>query len=528
MKQLLFPLFLALSINVCAQDTTFSRIYEPVFGELYDGMPVSDAAIVWDDGLITSGFMDDLATPTFLARIASNGSLMWQKTFNGNSPSDSKVSFNELISTRDSSFVIAGTYLEESVFEQRPFCMKLNASGDTIWTRSFFLSNQTIGSFQDVSQDNGKVIETSDSMLLVGFHFASFEQSSAHPDHLCLSKFGMNGDVIWSKSFITDSAFLLRGMAQAADSSYYIIGQSGEDGNSSHLLNVSSGGQLNWARKYLGLQFGDIDLDSNSLFVSWLIDDWQTGLLKLDLNGNHVKRIRYYTSNGGYKGINSSRMSNGNIVSTPIEYSYGFPEGFVEVDENLDNVAFHGVYMFMNEVVSIPNKGAYAIGFGPVYGVKAGYVEMGVVRFDSLMGPADCAYPQTVSVLVLDSVASFSVNLLESDTLSFVSTNLNYSTVDFISTPSCVTFLGSVDEIAGTWNETISPNPSNGQFTISWNEYRDVELVIYNSIGTEVYRTTAKNSFVEIDLQKEQNGLYYYRLQDENGGQSSGKLSLMK
>lgn len=529
MKQLLFPLFLALSINVCAQDTTFSRIYEPLVGELSGYEPVSDAAIVWDDGLITSGFITDVGTPAFLARIAPNGNLMWQKRFSSNSIFDPRILFNQLISTRDSSFVAVGKYVDESASESRPFCMKLNASGDTLWTRSFFLTNQTIGSFQDVvDQCNGKVVETVDSSLLVGFQFASFEQSPAHPDHLCLSKLNMQGDVIWSKSFITDSAFLLQEIVQATDSSYYLIGESSESGNYSHLLNISPDGQLNWARKYQGLRFQDIELDSNYLYVSWMIDFYESGLMKLDLSGNHVKRIRNYISSQGARGIKSTRRSNGNIVSAPMEFNFGFPGGFIEVDENLDGVAFFYPNMLMNEVVSIPNSGVYAIGFGPLYGIKIGYVEMGVVRLDSLMSAADCVSKEPPGLSDLDSIASFSVNFLESDTLSFVSTNLIYENVAFISTPDCVTFLGSVAENEGTWNETISPNPSTGQFTISWNDYRDVELVIFNSIGTEVYRTTAKNSFIEIDLENQQNGLYYYRLQDENGGESSGKLSLMK
>ena len=528
MKTLLFSLVFLFGTYANAQDTTYSRIYEPLIGSLDYNVPISDAAVVWDDGLITSGITDDQWIPTFLARIAPDGTLMWQKECGGNAVADPLVSFNQLISTRDSNFVIAGVYLEESASKRHPFCMKLNADGDTLWTKSFFLSNQSVGSFQDVRKDNGKLIETSDSMLLVGFHHSSFSQSPADPDHLCLSKFTMNGDVEWSKSFITDSAFLLRGIAQAADSSIYIVGQSGDAVSYSHLLNVSADGQLNWARKYEGIQFEDLELDSTNLYITWTFSDFEMGLLKLDLNGDHVRRVQYYTGTGGLRGINSSRRSNGNIVSAPMEYGFDWPGGFVELDENLDLVALYEAQMLMNEVISIPNKGIYALGFGPLYGIETGNIELGVVRFDSVMNTASCVWHGTTTVTVRDSVPNLSAVFLDSDSLSFVPTNLTYQDIDFVSEVGCVTFLGSLEENVGTWNETVSPNPSTGAFTISWNEFRDAEVVIYNSVGMEIYRTNTKNSFLEVDLRSESEGLFYYQLLDTDGSQSSGKLVLSK
>lgn len=527
MKQLLFAVFFLFGAYSNAQDTTYSRIYEPQVGTLNTNGPVSDATIVWDDGLLTSGVMEFSSVLSYIARIAPNGDLMWQKECGSSASVNPAMTFSQLVSIQDSSFVGVGRYYEESVSKYRPLCMKLNASGDTLWTKSFFLTNQTIGGFQDLEDDNGRLIETNDSMLLVGFHHKSFVQLQADPDHLCLSKFNMNGDVVWSKSFITDSSFLLRGIIQAADSSFYIVGQSGGVGNYSHLLNLSADGQLNWARKYEGVQFEDIELDSNNLYVSWTVNDLETGITKFDLNGNHVRRIQYYTSNGSFKGINSSRRSNGNIVSTPIEHGWGSPGGFIEFDGNLDYIATYEVQMLMNEVISIPNKGVYALGFGPLYGLEMGDVEMGVVRFDSVMNTASCVWHGTSTVLVLDSISTNSAVFLESDSLNLVSTNLIYQDVDFVSEAGCVTFLGSVEENQGIWNETISPNPSTGEFTISWDEFRDVEVVIYNSIGTEIYRTNTKNSFVEINLQTKQNGIYYYRLVDQEEGQSKGKLIVL-
>jgi hypothetical protein len=531
MKQLLLFTVLSVTLNSFAQDTSYSKIYEPLFGELGYSYPVSDADLVWDEGLITSGLMSDGQNRSFLARISSVGGLMWQKAFGDNTISDSTVLFNQIITTSDSNFVAVGYYTDTSVSETRPFFMKLDPMGDTLWTRSFYLTNQNAGSFQDYYRKNGKVIEMSDTNFLLGFQHASFEQFFSNPDHLCLAKFNQNGDILWSKSFVTDSTFVLKEMIQAPDSSIYLVGSSGHLSVSKYgyLINLDSDGQLNWSRKYANLIFEDVDMDSNALFVTWSNEiEFNRGILKLDLNGNFLKRIEYYLNNSFGLGLNTDMRSNGNLVSTTVDSPGGFPDGFCEVSPNLDIVARYDIYMLMNELISIPNKGVYAVGFGPIYGVKAGDTEMGIVRLDSAMYSDNCSYQFTGNVTILDSVSWTAGIFMESDSLSFYQPDLVYTDVDFIADDGCVTFLGSVDEIEGSWNETVSPNPSAGKFTISWGEYRNAEVVIYNSMGQEVLRSRAKDTFIEFNFQAEQNGIYHYRLTDDNGSQSNGKLILMK
>jgi hypothetical protein len=128
----------------------------------------------------------------------------------------------------------------------------------------------------------------------------------------------------------------------------------------------------------------------------------------------------------------------------------------------------------------------------------------------------------------MDSVQTSAAGFSISDSITSSHFPIQYQDVDFVSESECVAFLGSLDENEGTWNEVVSPNPSTGEFNISLGAYRDAEVIIYNSIGTEIYRTSVKNSFVEFDLNSEADGLFYYQLLDQNGSQSSGKLMVLK
>lgn len=532
MKQLLLFGVLVFALNVSAQDTSYSRIYEPVIGELDYNYPVSDASIVWDDGLLTSGLLSTGLNRSYLARISPSGSLLWQKRFGDNSIPDDAISFNQLIATHDSSFVAIGVFTDTVAQENRPFCMKLNADGDTLWTRAFNLTNQPIGSFQNIHENNGKVIEAFDSTLILGFHHASFDQSLSNPDHLCLVNMDLNGNMLWSKSFMTDSSFYIREIVQAEDSSLFIVGQSNEDQRYGSLLHVASDGQLIWSKKYSGIRFDDIEVDSNHLYISWangLNTSPSHGLLKLDMDGHFVKRVSFYVGTNDSRGLNTVRRSNGNLVTTTMDFYWNFSHGFYELTNDLSYVQSFDAFMMMDEVIAIPNKGIYAIGFGPTYGVKAGNVEMGIVRLDSSMYENwGCVNPISGDVTILDSVSWNSGVFTQSSPIISYQPNLTYENVDFIEDEGCVTFLGSVSEIEGSWNETVSPNPSTGAFTIDWNEYREADVKIYNSIGEEVYRSSVKDSLIDIHLVNQKEGMYFYQLIDSNGHKSTGKLVVTK
>lgn len=522
MKQLLFTLFFLLGANSNAQDTIFSRIYEPLSGGLWQSVPFSDADVVWDNGLIFTG-MDNLQH-SYLVRTDSVGNLMWNKTYLSNGLL-LEMHLNEVISTSDSSFVAIGRNWNTLNSNLLPYCIKLDQFGDTLWTKSFELINPPVGDYGSFESNNGQLIEMTDSSLLFAFHYNSYGQPLAIPDHICLVNLASDGTLIWSKSFQAPAAFYLTDIEQAVDGSIYLVGMSSQSSESGYILHLSDSGQILWSREYDGITFNDIELDSTHLYLAWLNDFGYSGILKTDLNGDQVKRVRMYVqATSGQVSLSLTRRSNGNFVLAPSYYWDNINQTIVETNSDLNLFSAYGLQMVSHEVLAIPNMGIYAVGFGPLYGVKANNVEVGVIRFDQSMSAAGCVWPETLSHSDEDSVSSTMVSFLSSDSIIEGHLPVQYQNIDFVNENRCVTFIGSVDENEGTWNETVSPNPSTGKFTVSWDAFRDAELIVYNSIGMVVLRSKTKDSFVEIDLQTEQNGLYHYRLIDTQGSQSSGML----
>lgn len=70
-----------------------------------------------------------------------------------------------------------GRVMDSVSGDLHPFCVKLNAFGDTLWTRTFHLTNQSSGDYGTQEDRNGHVIETADSMALIGFHHSSYQLS---------------------------------------------------------------------------------------------------------------------------------------------------------------------------------------------------------------------------------------------------------------------------------------------------------------------------------------------------------------
>ncbi len=71
---------------------------------------------------------------------------------------------------------------------------------------------------------------------------------------------------------------------------------------------------------------------------------------------------------------------------------------------------------------------------------------------------------------------------------------------------------------------TIGPNPSHGLFEFKNENNVISELTISNSFGEIIHQSILKSVNTRIDLREQSNGIYYYKLIDNNQNITSGKL----
>ena len=76
---------------------------------------------------------------------------------------------------------------------------------------------------------------------------------------------------------------------------------------------------------------------------------------------------------------------------------------------------------------------------------------------------------------------------------------------------------------------TIYPNPSTGQFNLDLTKIQsEVQVAIYDGVGKQVYRGSAKNELVQIDLSDLASGMYHIVLRDAEGASVTKRVSIQK
>ena len=73
-------------------------------------------------------------------------------------------------------------------------------------------------------------------------------------------------------------------------------------------------------------------------------------------------------------------------------------------------------------------------------------------------------------------------------------------------------------EISKTENDIlICPNQFTESLTVSGKEYQLLAIEIYNVLGEEVYKSEVKSQKQEINLSALPSGIYFVRIETENG-----------
>lgn len=160
---------------------------------------------------------------------------LWTRVYGG----DSAEVAHSIQPTTDGGYIVVGSTRSFGSGGSDIWLLKLNAQGDTAWTRTFG------GTYDDEGQD---VAETADS----GYIITGFIESSFGIRKLCLIKTDKNGTTSWIKLYhwgqnaegyavqpTTDSGYIITGMVSYAGPNNFIW-----------LLKTDAGGDTIWCRDW--------------------------------------------------------------------------------------------------------------------------------------------------------------------------------------------------------------------------------------------------------------------------------------
>ena len=219
--------------------------------------------------VITAAYLTATAQPTF------------QKFYGGLNSLDGDVGYS-IQQTSDGGYIVTGHTYNFGAQAKDILLMKLNATGDTLWTKMY-------GGLTD---DNGySVIQTLDG----GYVIAGSTFILGNGVDVLVIKTNSSGDVQWMKNFGGTSNDGARSVIETADSNLIIAGMTesyGAGASDAYLIATNNQGDTLWTKTYGGSQSDELHSVAQCITGGYIMagysDSWGTNsyIIRTDNNGD--------------------------------------------------------------------------------------------------------------------------------------------------------------------------------------------------------------------------------------------------
>ncbi|MGB3480219.1 MAG: hypothetical protein WBB67_13805 [bacterium] len=218
----------------------------------------------------------------YLIKTNASGDTLWTRTYGGTSY-DCGYSVQQ---TSDGGYIIAGRTWSFGTGEYDVYLIKTNASGDTLWTRTYGGTSWDEGYSVQKTSDGGYII--------TGY---TYVESPNYQD-VYLIKTNASGDTIWTRTYGGAGGDLGNSVKQTTDGGYIIAGHSGSFGAGEYdvyLIKTNASGDTLWTRTYGGgardeghsvQQTSDGGYIITGLTESFGAGNYDVYLIKTDSDGN--------------------------------------------------------------------------------------------------------------------------------------------------------------------------------------------------------------------------------------------------
>jgi len=256
-------------------DTLWTRIYGGAASEeCYSVQQTQDSGYVIAGNTASFGNQSQV----YLIKTNSSGDTLWTRTYGGTN-NDMGYSVQQ---TSDAGYIVAG---EASSFGngRQVYLVKTNATGDTLWTRTYGGASTDFGYSVQQTQDSGYVIAGSTTSFGNGYQ-------------VYLVKTNATGDTLWTKTYGGMSDDPGKSVQQTTDGGYIIAGYTNSFGNGEqvYLIKTNVSGDTLWTKTYGGPSndYGSSvqQTQDGGYIVAGTYDIYganpQVYLIKTDANGN--------------------------------------------------------------------------------------------------------------------------------------------------------------------------------------------------------------------------------------------------
>ena len=241
---------------------------------------------------------------------------LWTKTFGG---SNYDLGFS-VQQTLDGGFIITGA-TSYGAGSGDVWLIKTNASGDTVWTKTFGGSNNDYGNSVQQTTDGGYIVTG-----------GTFSYGAGGAD-VWLIKTGENGDVQWNNTFGSNDNEQGECVQQTTDGGFIIVGFTGSYGEGAWdvwLIKTDENGVELWSKTFGGSDWDNgnsVQQTSDGGYIITGSIEYEAGdsdvlLIKTDASGDTVWTKTFGGSNDD-SGLSVQQTIDGGYVLTGYTESYG-------------------------------------------------------------------------------------------------------------------------------------------------------------------------------------------------------------
>jgi hypothetical protein len=173
----------------------------------------------------------------YLIKTDASGDTLWTRTYGG---TDADVG-NSVQQTSDGCYIVAGSTKSFGAGGADVYLIKANISGDALWTRTYGGSDHDEGY---------SVQQTTDGGYVIAGYTCSYGSGNAD---VYLIKTDASGDTLWTRTYGGTSWAAGSSVQQTLDGGYIIAGATnGTGGDNVYLVKTDSSGDTMWTRTYGG------------------------------------------------------------------------------------------------------------------------------------------------------------------------------------------------------------------------------------------------------------------------------------
>ena len=509
-KQLFLLAIIIFSVfNLCFAQVTFQKSIGGAFPDW--GNSVRQTT---DGGYILTGTTMSGSSVNFhayLVKTNANGDLFWTKTFYSNSD----LRGLDIQQTIDGGYILLGSLF---YYAQPAILIKTNATGDTTWTRDL----TKWGNAYSVQQttDSGYIITGS----TLGDDFNTGKDTSNIT--ALLLKTNPIGNITWSKSYSGSKRFRYSGQSvqQTNDKGYIVTGYTtifGADSIDVYLLKTNADGDTLWSRTFGGHRndYGTSvkQTSDDGYIITGYTNSFGAGrydvyLIKTNSDGNIVWSKTYGGDWNDY-GYSIQQTIDGGYIISGLTNSFGTNNGYLIKTDNLGNIEWSKTIGGGGSLSVDQTSDSGYIFTGQVIS-DAGNENVLLVKTDQ-MGNSGCneADALTITKSATTKMSGTSIVVVSN---SFTNTNLPCSIDSGIGTGSSLCTTVGLNEIKTGNSLLISPNPSSGEFVITFpGAINHATIEIYTFLGERVFsETVTLSSQKDVNLQNSAPGIYFVKILD--------------